>query len=212
MTHDYQRLTARVFAQVPFRILVLGREVRFEKNEGANVEVNYGDVPSEAVFMKAVKGWQNRKGIWRSDFVPMYRAIRERFAERPVMTDFVTYLCNHRHCVKLLIVDPAKRFESYRVRRMAIDEICLTWLTVNFAERANGKVKFAMPCAGFLSTIPKWETAADQMHGRSLLRTMCNKNVSDLTGLCPAHQKPNARTLFNYYPFFEAEGFAELMG
>ncbi|QDT54795.1 hypothetical protein Pan44_28330 [Caulifigura coniformis] len=210
MALEYGQLTARVNSQMPFDVVILGREVRFDRSDGNDVSLSYSKSLNERAFNRSYRRWIERKSVLDCGYGPAMKALRQRFEDNDTLTAFMGALCSHPHCVRLLVVESGKPFSSYTVRGAVLDELCLTWLSLKCGERARGKLKLSIPCAGFCSNFPKYETRVDVMDEHSLSNTMCWKNVSNLTGLCPAHQKPEAQTLFNYYPFFASEGLPDL--
>lgn len=208
---DNREILARFFRQLPFAAQLFGREVQFSTPDGSKVHVHVDEKQNEAVLAQAYKRWEGRKGVVGSaqEQRALYDSLHEKLADARVLKDFVRAFLGLAHGQRMLIFDTTKPFQKYPARCAAIDEAALTWCASNFAKRDHERLLQAIACAGY-ARLPTRERTPYASNDLGIPTWGCASNVTDVCGLCPRHRKPGARTIFNFYPLFAAEGFPEL--
>ena len=202
----------RLHKQLPFTILVLGRRVTFSQIEGGRVGINSDEEGKKRAIRLAMVEW-DRRGQYiggPADHEHLAR-MEGRLLVKDYTAQFLKFFFSQPIGMPLCIFNTSIPFQEYNTRLIAINEAFLTWDAINhWPKKSDGKLAKLLPCAGFTSRIPQHECENDDNWKVMLGRYRCSTAVSDPSGLCPGHRKPDARTLFNFYPFFNTEGFPEL--
>lgn len=209
---DQKAVIARFRDQLPFRIEVLGRGVVFRKSDSGDVAVDIEEGYID-LFNSTKTRWYNRKSVQidgpdqRANFAVM----KARLKVKDSIQRFLGFFISQPIGVRLMILSKDTSFSRLVGRVSAINQAYLTWDAITNWERdAKNRLNLSIPCAGFRNRIAKHESNPIVIDTKSLSWCMCSVNSSDTSGLCGTHKKPSHRNLFNYYPFFAAEGFPEL--
>lgn len=200
-------------AQLPFRIQVLGRDVTWLKSRENKLTADVGDKGDVEAIQSAFQRWQSRRAI--HSYGPAegenYQQMERRLMKRETISLFLKFLFKMPIFPRLFLFKPPTTFVDFPARALAINEAILTWDAItNWKAKPNGKLYFSYSCAGYRIQ------PGDVLHDLVLTspdvlsKFLCNSSTSEPTGCCSMHSRSNVRTIFNYYPFFEAEGVREL--
>ena len=201
-------LIARFTQQLPFTTIVLGREVEFRSFTNGKLVAQIADVPNSAHFDRAYTAWERRRAVLRDSFEERTNiaAMKLRLSQSSTLEAFLSFFLAQPIGLRMFLFDKEREFASYPGRLEAIDEALFTWDALSHWDKnTNGKLKLSIPCAGYRNGVSKEELSSGWVWP-----CLCSVCVANATGCCGTHCKPNARTLFNYYPFFEQEGHSEL--
>lgn len=209
-----QDLNQRLMAQLPFTIEVLGRRVTFSLKEGNRISLHADDASSEYTVRISITHWHHRRLRYTDgpDERETFERMSERLLSRHTTIQFLKHFTTLPIGVPLLIFDRSVPFQKYPGRHLFLTEAILTWdAMTNWEKRTDGNFKISIPCAGFRSNLPKRLTEPKEFLNFCISECMCTGSVLDPSGLCSSHKRQGAKTLFNSYPLFKAEGFPDLL-
>lgn len=208
--------------QLPITFFVMGRTCTIRPYSDGGWNSSVGDLVDAEMVDNVTHAFEARK--WMVTTIGLGTPLslsecREEVTSKEAISEFLKFFLNQPIGPRLLTFDQSRGLRSYGLRETAINQAYLNWFAVNYAaRRANGKLKNAIPCAGYgRDTRPSVRLSFSDFKFSGKHSTpstysmlgMCRSNVLDLSGCCPSHQKSTAKTLFNFYPHFEEEGRLE---
>ncbi|MEW4490739.1 hypothetical protein AB1L42_21835 [Thalassoglobus sp. JC818] len=177
-------INQRFIQQLPFELTILGRKVQLKLNSKSEIKAIPDQTINESAFRRAFKRWDDRKYLWDSSVEKANRtAIRSHFNDEKISAKFLQFTFREPIGIKLLLFDESPKRAVYNCRHIAIEQMCLTWLALSFNEKTvDGSLTHAIPCAGYMSKIPKYLSFPENLANGAIVDVLCSKNVLDDSG------------------------------
>ena len=187
---------SRFYSQLPIDVFVMGRKCTISQRGLCDVEVQVDDPVDAQVVANSVRTFVLRKwmSVEKGDKPIWLNKCDTPFESVNALKVFIHFFLEQPIGYRMLTFDRKRGFRAYEHRESAVNQAYLSWFSLKYAERARqGKFKYAIPCMGYFGDN----------------RSFCRSSVLDLSGCCHVHRKAASKTLFNFYPWFEREGFPE---
>jgi len=110
---------------------------------------------------------------------------------------FLGFYVNTQVGPAMLTFDKQEDEFEYRLRLRIIHYSFVAWQERDVEQESNGRLKKPVLCIGYTKGSAQWANMGDPGAAPSL----CGFRTRDPSGLCHRHNKPGARTLWNYEPF-----------